>query len=89
MAAINLKKNLLALISVRIPLDTLPTNEKLKFDSNNNDWNSNYSESTQNKNNNEYKYDYNNASNDNDNSSSNIINKKKLFNNNDNGKNYH
>ena len=36
MAGVNLIKNLKALISVRIPLMTVPTNGKFKFDSKNN-----------------------------------------------------
>ena len=36
MAGINLLKNLKALISVRVPLETVPTNGKLRFDSKNN-----------------------------------------------------
>ena len=39
-------KNLQALISVREPLETLPTDGKLKFDSKNNDSKSNYSNSS-------------------------------------------
>ena len=49
MAGINLKNNLEALISVRVPLDT---NGKLKFDSKNNDSNSNYSNNSGNNNDN-------------------------------------
>ena len=36
MVGINLIKNLKALISVRVPLETVPTNGKFKFDSKNN-----------------------------------------------------
>ena len=36
MAGVNLIKNLKTLISVRIPLETVTTNGKFKFDSNNN-----------------------------------------------------
>ena len=43
MARINLIKNFKALISVRVPLETVPTNIKFKFDSKNNDSQSNYS----------------------------------------------
>ena len=43
MARINLIKNLKDLISVRVPLETVPTNGKFKFDSKNNDSKSNYS----------------------------------------------
>ena len=46
MAGINLIKNLKALISVRVPLETVPTNGKLKFDIKNNDSKSNYSNSS-------------------------------------------
>ena len=59
MAEINLIKNLEALISVRVPLKTVPTNGKLKFtngklkfDSKNNDSKSNYSNSSGNNNDN-------------------------------------
>ena len=55
MAGINLKKNLQALIQ------TLPTNGKLKFDSNNIDLKSNHSNSSGK--NNKYKYSYNNDNN--------------------------
>ena len=61
MARINLIKSLKTLISVRIPLEIVPTNEKLKFDSKNNDSKSNYSNSSGNINdnsNNEHKYNY-------------------------------
>ena len=37
MVGINLKKYLKALISVRVPLETVPVNGKFKFDSKNND----------------------------------------------------
>ena len=43
MAQINLIENLKALISVRVPLETVPTNIKFKFNSKNNDSKSNYS----------------------------------------------
>ena len=78
MAGITLIRNLLALISIRVPLETsLPTNGKLKFDSNNNDSKSNYSNSSGNNNdNNEYEYSYNNDNNDDDKSNSNNNNKK-------------
>ena len=46
MAWINLIKNLKVLISVRILLETVPTNGKLKFDNKNNDSKSNYSNSS-------------------------------------------
>ena len=58
MARENLIKNLKALISVRFPLEAIPTNGKLKFDSKNNDSENNYSNSSGNNNdndNNEYK----------------------------------
>ena len=45
MVEINLIKNLKALISFRVPLETVPTNEKLKLDSKNNDSKSNYGSS--------------------------------------------
>ena len=51
---INLIKNLW-LCSVRVPLETLPTNAKLKFNCDNNDSKGNYSNSNGN-NSNEYKY---------------------------------
>ena len=37
MAGINLMKNLKGLIFVRVPLETVPTNVKFKFDSKNNE----------------------------------------------------
>ena len=49
MAGINLIKNLKALISVRVPLETVP---KFKFDSKNNDLESSYSNSSGNNNDN-------------------------------------
>ena len=49
MAGKNLIKNLYTIIYVRVPLETLPTNGKLKFDSKNNDSKSNYSKSSGNK----------------------------------------
>ena len=52
MTGINLMKNLKALISFRDPLETVPTNGKLKFDSKNNDSKSNYSYSSGNNNDN-------------------------------------
>ena len=52
MAGINLIKNLKALISVRVHLETISTNGKFKFDSKNNDWKSNYSNSSGNNNHN-------------------------------------
>ena len=59
-------KNLQTLISARVTPEMLPTNGKLKFDSNNNDSKGNYSHScgNNNDNNNEYKYSYNNDNND-------------------------
>ena len=50
MAGINLIKNLKALISVRVPLETVPTNGKFKFDSKNNDSKSNHSNNSGNNN---------------------------------------
>ena len=50
MAGLNLMKNLKTLIFVRIPLESVPTNGKFKFDSKNNDWKSNYSNSSGNNN---------------------------------------
>ena len=50
MAGINLIKNLKALISVRVPLETAPTNGKFKFDSKNNDSKSNHSNNNGNNN---------------------------------------
>ena len=55
MAGINLIKNLKALISIRVPLETLPTNGKLKFGSNN-DLRSNSSGNNNDNDNNEYKF---------------------------------
>ena len=86
MAGINLINNLKALIPVRVPVETIiPTNEKLKFDSKNNDSKSNYSHSSgnNNNNNNEQKYDYDNDNNNDDKNNSNN-NNKKFFNNNNN-----
>ena len=72
MAGIILMKNLQALISVRVPLETLPTDGKRKSDSNNNDPECNYINSSGNINNNnnknEFKYSYNNDNDDNNNS---------------------
>ena len=86
MAGINLIKNLKALIYVRVPLETIPTNQKLKFDNKNKDLKSNYSNSSdsRNDNNNEWKYNCNNDNNivDDKNNSSNI--NKKFFDNNNN-----
>ena len=45
----------MALSSVRVPLETIPKNAKLKFNCDNNDSKSNYSNSNGN-NDNEYKY---------------------------------
>ena len=73
MAGIILMKNLQALISVRVPLETLPTDGKRKFDSNNNDSECNYinsSSNINNNNNNECKYSYNNDNDDDDNNNS-------------------
>ena len=53
MAEINLIKNLKPLISVRVPIEAVPTNEKFKFNSKNNDSKSNYSNSSDNNDNNE------------------------------------
>ena len=52
MAGIYLIKNLKALIYVRVPLETVPTNGKRKCDSKNNDSKSNYSNSSGNNNDN-------------------------------------
>ena len=46
MAGINLVKNLKGLISVRVSLEIVPFNGKLKFDSKNKDLKSNYSNSS-------------------------------------------
>ena len=82
MAGINLINNLKALISVRVPVETIiPTNEKLKFDSKNND--SKSSGNNNNNNNNEQKYDYDNDNNNDDKNNSNN-NNKKFFNKNNN-----
>ena len=59
MAEINLIKNLKARISLRVPLEIVSTNGKLKFDSKNNDSKSTYCNSSGNNNdnnNNEYEY---------------------------------
>ena len=66
MAEINLIKNVKALNSVRVPLETVPTNGKCKFNSKNNDLKNSFGKSSGNKNNNnEQKYngnkDYNNG----------------------------
>ena len=45
MVGISLKKNSKALICIGVPLETVPTNGNLKFDSKNNDSKSNYSHS--------------------------------------------
>ena len=66
MARINLIKNLKDLISVRVPLETVPTNGKFKFDSKNNDSKSNYSNSSRNNNDNNNDQEYND-NNDNNN----------------------
>ena len=68
MAVVSLIKELQALISVRIPLEILPTKGKLKFNNNNSDSKSIYSNSSgnNNNNNNEYKYIYNDDNNDDD-----------------------
>ena len=52
MAGISLIKNLEALISVKLLLETVPTNGKCKFDSKNNDSKSNHSTSSGNSNDN-------------------------------------
>ena len=52
MAGINLIRNLKAPISFRVPLETVPINGNLKFDSKNNDWKRNYSTSSGNNNDN-------------------------------------
>ena len=52
MAGINLIKNLKTIISIRVSLETVPANEKLKFDSKNHDSKSNYSNSSGNNNDN-------------------------------------
>ena len=86
MAGINLIKNLKTLIFVRIPLEIVPTNEKLKFDSKNNGSKSNYSNSSGNINangNNEQKYNYYSNNND-DHANNNNNNNKKFFGNNKN-----
>ena len=85
MAEINLKKNLKALISVRVPLEIVPTSGKFKFDSKINDSISNYSNSSGNNNddNNEQKHNYNNDNNNNDKNDSNN-NTEKFFDNNNN-----
>ena len=57
----NLIKNLQDLISVRLPIETLFTNGKIKFNSNNNDSKSNCSNSSDN--NNEDKYNCKNDNN--------------------------
>ena len=67
MAGINLIKNLKALNSVRVPLETVPTNGQCKFDSKNNDLKNSFGKGSGNNknNNNEQKYngnnDYNNG----------------------------
>ena len=76
MVGINLRKNLQALISVRVPLETLTTNGKLKFNSNVSK--SNFSDSSDN-NNNEYKYNYNNDKNNDDKNNSNNNNNSFLI----------
>ena len=52
-AGINLIKNLQALIPVRVPLETVPTNGKLKFDTKNDDSKNSYSNSSGNNNDND------------------------------------
>ena len=52
MTGINLIKNLNALISIRVPLENVPTNGKFKIDSKNNDSKSNYSNGSDNNNDN-------------------------------------
>ena len=81
MGGINPIKHFQAFISVRVPLETLPTNGKLTFDSNNTDQKSNYINSSgnnddNNNNNNEYKYSYNNDNTDDDNNNSDGNNNK-------------
>ena len=56
MAGINLTKNLKTLISIRVSLEAVPPNQKLNFDSKNNDLKSNYSNSSDNNNYNNNKY---------------------------------
>ena len=69
MAGINLIKSLKA----RAPLEAVPTNGKLKFDSKNNDSKSNYGKSNgdNSDNNNEWKYNYDNNDGDKNNSNNN------------------
>ena len=83
MAGVNLIKNLKALISVRVSLETVSTNGKFKFASKKNDSKSNYSISggDNNDSNNEQKYSHNNDNN-NDDKNNNNNNNKKLFENN-------
>ena len=81
MTGINLIRNCKALISVRVTLDTIPTNGNFKCDSKN-DSKSNYTNSSGN--NNEQKYNYNNDNND-DKNNSNTNNK--FFDNNNNNNN--
>ena len=83
MAEINLIKNLKPLISVRVSIEAVPTNEKFKFNSKNNDSKSNYSNSSDNNDNNEQKYNYNND-NDNDHKNNSKNNHKIFFDNNNN-----
>ena len=74
MTGINLTKNLQALISIRIPLNTLPTYGKLKCDSENNNLSSNNDN-----NNNEQKYNYNNDNNDDNDENNSNKNNKNFF----------
>ena len=82
MAGINLTKKILALVTIKVSLGTLPTNGKLKFNSNNNDWKSNYSKSSGN--NNECKYNYNNDDDNINNNNKNNNNNKKFIDNSNN-----
>ena len=84
MAGINPIKNLKALFSDRVLLETVPTNGKRKFDSENNDSKSNYCNNSGNKsdNNNEQKYNYNDNKSD-DKNNSNKYNKNFYNDNND------
>ena len=79
MVEINIIKDVKCLISVRVPLETIPTNGKLKFDNKNYDSTTNYSNRSgiSYDNNNEQKYNYDNDHNDDDknNSNNNMIKK--------------
>ena len=78
MAGINLVKNLKGLISVRVSLEIVPFNGKLKFDSKNKDLKSNYSNSSGNNSDNsndQWKYNYKNHNNNDDDKNNN----KKFF----------